>query len=91
MSEETYDEILARLNASPCGGMVQVPDWFFKRITRQVQEPTLESVSGLRHRLIHILRRAAAGETFVITVRGRPIARVCPLREDVNTNTVGEK
>jgi prevent-host-death family protein len=35
----------------------------------------------LRNNISSVLRAAEAGETFTITVRGRPVARVVPLGE----------
>jgi len=35
----------------------------------------------LRNSISSVLRAAEAGETFTITVRGRPVARVVPLGE----------
>lgn len=35
----------------------------------------------LRNNISSVLREAEAGESFTVTVRGRPVARVVPLEE----------
>jgi prevent-host-death family protein len=45
----------------------------------------------LRNDVARVLREAEAGATFTITVRGRPVARLGPLREarvDVDRETL---
>ena len=46
----------------------------------------------LRNNIAAILRAAEAGETFTVTVRGRPVARVVPAagepRVDVDRETI---
>lgn len=47
----------------------------------------------LRNNISAVLREAEAGETFTVTVRGRPVARVVPLehagpRTDVDRATL---
>lgn len=48
----------------------------------------------LRNNIAAVLRAAEAGETFTVTVRGRPVARVLPLGEpglprvDVDRETI---
>jgi prevent-host-death family protein len=47
----------------------------------------------LRNNIAGVLRAAEAGETFTVTVRGRPVARVVPLgvgapRTDVDRATL---
>ncbi len=48
----------------------------------------------LRNRVSAVLRAAEAGETFTITVRGKPVARLVPLGEpgrpriDVDRETI---
>ena len=48
----------------------------------------------LRNNISAVLRAAEAGETFTVTVRGRPVARVVPLgdpgvpRTDVDRATI---
>lgn len=48
----------------------------------------------LRNNVGEVLRAAEAGETFTVTVRGRPVARVVPLerprerRVDLDSETV---
>jgi len=45
----------------------------------------------LRNDVTRVLREAEAGATFTITVRGRPVARLGPLREartDVDRETL---
>jgi prevent-host-death family protein len=45
----------------------------------------------LRNEVGRVLREAEGGQTFTITIRGRPVARLGPLREarvDVDRETV---
>jgi prevent-host-death family protein len=48
----------------------------------------------LRNNISEVLRAAEAGETFTVTVRGRPVARVVPVgdpgqpRTDVDRETI---
>jgi prevent-host-death family protein len=39
-------------------------------------------VAVLKARLSEFLRRAKAGETVVVTDRGQPVARLCPMEGD---------
>lgn len=42
--------------------------------------PDTLSVRDLRNDVSEVLRRAEAGESFVVTVRGRPVAELGPLK-----------
>jgi prevent-host-death family protein len=41
----------------------------------------------LRNNISEVLRAAEAGETFTVTVRGRPVARLVPPGEDGHPRT----
>ena len=47
-------------------------------------EPPIDTVGvrELRNRVAGVLRRVESGDTVVITVDGRPVARLSPLRPD---------
>ncbi|MGL5931203.1 MAG: type II toxin-antitoxin system Phd/YefM family antitoxin [Dermatophilaceae bacterium] len=42
------------------------------------------SQSELRNATAAVMRRVAAGESFVVTVNGRPVADVVPRRQETN-------
>jgi prevent-host-death family protein len=49
------------------------------------------SVSEARTHFYQIIARAAKGEEFIITKRGRPVARIVPYKEPEATQKEGGK
>lgn len=47
-----------------------------------VEQPARVGIRELKIHASAVIRRAARGETIIVTDRGRPVARIVPVRDD---------
>lgn len=54
------------------------------------REPAEYNVHQAKTHLSRLLSRVAAGEEIVISKAGRPVARLVPIREQIQARTLGQ-